>query len=56
MTLAPMFGIFVFAIIAALVALAIWTNRNGKHAVGALLWMCAGTVLVWGALIWLMRR
>jgi hypothetical protein len=52
-----MFGISVFATIAALAVLAILTNRKGKHvALGALLWMCAGTVLVWGALILLMRR
>ena len=49
-----MFGISVLAIIAALAVLAIWTNRKGRHPVaGALLWMCAGTALVWGALIWL---
>jgi hypothetical protein len=52
-----MFGISVFAIIAALVALAICTDRRWKRpVVGALLWICAASVFVWGALIWVLRR
>jgi hypothetical protein len=45
--------IFAVAVIAVLVLLAITTNRNGKRpVVGALLWMCAITVLVWAVLLW----
>jgi hypothetical protein len=47
------FGIGTIATVAALMLLGVKLNRNDRHPIlGAFLWICALTLLVWGLMIW----
>jgi hypothetical protein len=45
------------AIVAALIFLAVRSNRNDKHpAISAFAWISAITVFVWAVLVWLTAK
>jgi bacteriorhodopsin len=45
------------AIVAALVLIAVRSNRKDKHpAISAFAWICAITVFVWTAMVWLATK